>query len=277
METLEYRAAMSAPHSEENKVSYPEKGMIVLRALKTKTQQGLKARPCEDYTGHVYTGQGPTGHYETLSEELKKELSYIITPRTEVVLSDGKVFDLDNNPIDVANWKWLRRHPYIAMSKRQCEASRDARFYVDDPKQEAERRVVTSRAKDKARYIIQYTASRDQLVKAAFLLGNLGADQMELSVLQDTLLQHADTMAAITLDALEPSNAERTNAKLLLVDLIKRRLVQRGDGGFFRFGGASGMSLGHTEEVVIDFMLDDKNAEAVQMMESALIQAKHLS
>lgn len=256
---------------------FPEKGIIVIRAKNTKTQLPLKCRPCEDATGKIFTGQGPTGHYETISEELRQSLSYLITPDSEIVLSDGKTVDLDRDPIDRANWIWLRKHPYLTLDKKSCLASRDARFYIEDPVQEAERRVISARSKDKARYIIQYDSSRDTLVKSASLLGNLGADSMTTGVLQDYLLQQADVIPDMVLEAIAPSNIERTNVKLMYVDLFKRRLIQRGNAGQFRFGGENGIPLGHTEDLVVDFMLDSKNAEAVTMMESALIQSKHIN
>lgn len=270
METLELEAKTSLELP-----PYPEKGLIVIRAKNPKTQMNLKIRPCEDMTGRVYTGQGPTGHYETISETQRSEFSYLITPDTEIVLSDGKLVDLQDNPIDKANWKWMRKHPYLTMDKKSCMASRDARFYIEDPIQEAERRVTSSRVRDKVRYMIQYDSSRDKLIKAASLLGNLGADAMELGVLQDYLLQQADLIPDLVLDSLEPGNVERTNVRLKLVELTKRRLIQRGNAGQFRFGGENGIPLGHTDELVIEFMLDDKNIEAVQMMDSALAQSKH--
>jgi hypothetical protein len=58
------------------------------------------------------------------------------------------------------------------------------------------------------------------------------------------------------------------------MELMKRRIVQRGDAGLFRFGGEKGVPLGHTEELVLDFLLDEKNSDTISMMKTSLIETK---
>jgi hypothetical protein len=248
---------------------------FVIRA-RYNDQLPVTARPCFDKSGRIFTGQGPTGHYETLSEEEKRNMNYVVTPDTSVVLTDGKVFYL-TNPIDVINWRWLRRHPYIAFTKEQMFTSRDASFYVFNHIIEAERRVRSSKERDKARYLIQYELNRDQLINAAKILGNAGAETMNDTQLQDFLLQLTETQEKLVLNAINPTNKAYAKAKILLNDLIRYRIVQRGDGSLFRFGGEKGAPLGHTEDTVIDFMLDDKNQDTVLMMKTALVEKKQTS
>lgn len=254
---------------------YPEKGLLLIKALNTKDQLPCKARPCEDATGRIFTGQGPTGHYETLSNEDKERLSFIITPDSEITLSNDKVIDLDKNPIDQVNWVWLRKHPYLALSKEKAARSRDARFYIEDAVAEAANRVSSAKVRDRIRYQIQETLSKEDLIKTASLLGNLGADGMSVTALQDYLLLLADSSPDLVAKAINPGNPEETNAKLLLMELTKYKLIQRGDGGQFRFGGDKGMILGHTPELVVSWLMDGKNSETVQMMRNNLTEKTH--
>lgn len=273
METLEQSKTKAG---EKRPPEFEGTDEIVIMA-KHRDQLPVTLRPCFDSTGRVYTGQGPTGHYETLSEQDKREMNYVITPETTVILTDAKVINW-NNPVDRANWKWVRRHPYLALTRDKADSSRDAVFYVHNPVAEASRRVTASKVKDKARYTIQYEANRDVLVRACKVLGHLGADSLIDSQLQDYLLQQADVpgMAQMVLDAVSPNETELVKAKILLSEMQKYRLIQRGDAGLFRFGGEKGAPLGHTEESVLNFMLDEKNHDTVLIMKNALAERKHI-
>lgn len=279
METLEKEKAVAKKAESPTKDGAPRfpefegTDTIVLLA-KHGDQLPTVLRPCQDKTGRVFTGQGPTGHWETMSEEDKRQ-SYVITPETSVVLTNERVIDW-NNPVDRANWVWMRRHPYIAMSKEQMRSSRDAVFYVQNQVAEATARVQASKIRDKARYVVQYDSNRDSLLRAAKVLGHIGADSLTDTMLQDYLLQQADFpgMAQMVLEAVTTENSELVNSKVLFTELQKYRLVQRGDAGLFRFGGEKGAPLGHTEETVLEFMMDVKNADTVLMMKNALAQRK---
>lgn len=280
METIEKSKTKVEPKVDGRKEDRPPEfegtDEIVIRA-KHRDQLPVTLRPCFDSTGRVYTGQGPTGHYETLSEEDKRSMNFVITPETTVVLTPDKVINWQN-PVDRANWKWVRRHPYLALTREKADSSRDAVFYVDNPVAEASRRVIASKVRDKARYIIQYEANRDVLVRACKVLGHMGADTLLDSQLQDHLLQQADIpgMAQMVLDAVSAQESELVKAKILLSELQKYRLVQRGDGGLFRFGGEKGAPLGHTEDTILSFMMNEKNHDTVLMMKNALAERKHI-
>lgn len=277
METIEKSKTKAVERKEDARPPEFEGTDEILIQAKFRDQLPVILRPCFDSTGRVYTGQGPTGHYETLSEEDKRSMNYVITPETTVVLTHDKVISW-LNPIDRANWKWVRRHPYLALTKEKADSSRDAVFFVHNPVAEASRRVVASKVRDKARYIIQYEANRDVLVRACKVLGHLGADTLLDSQLQDYLLQQADApgMAQMVLDAVSREESELVKAKILLSELQKYRLVQRGDAGLFRFGGEKGAPLGHTEDMILSFMMDEKNHDTVLVMKNALAERKHI-
>lgn len=202
-------------------------------------------------------------------------MSYIVTPETVVTLSDGKIFDL-NDPIDKINWAWVRRHPYLSVDENEGKKSRDARFYVDNPVAKAEKRVKSAKIKDKVRYEIQYNMDRNKLLRAAKLLGDLGADAKSDLALQDSLLMLADVNPEMVDGAVFIKDTNMANAKMLFVEMMKYKLIQRGDGGVFRYGGEKGAPLGHTEELVIGFMLDEKNVDTLQMMKNSLAERKQV-
>jgi hypothetical protein len=251
------------------------KGQIVIRAYDTKRALPVKIRPMQDRTGKLYTGQGKQGYFESLSHEDKMKMGYIITPDTTIVLQDGKVFDNDD-PIDKENLKWILKHPYIAVDFAKGKSSRDAIFYVQDKKKEAETRVTASKTKDKARFIIQFQLSPKELVYVAKALGNLSAEAFTELEIQDWLLNLAELAPEAVLFHADKKNSDETDGQILFNELERWRIIVKHRGGVFRFGGEDGLFLGQNAEQVVAFLRKPENADTVAAIKMDL-EAKKTS
>jgi hypothetical protein len=246
---------------------------ITLVAFRPKTQQPLKVRPCQDETGMVYTGQGEHGYYDLLTEEEKKELGYVITPETYVILEDGKVLNIESNPKDKANWVWLQKHPYLAMERAAGENNRDVCFYVANAAKEAAERVDSTEKIDEARYMVR-KLSENERSRVAKILGLGNPEAFTSQQVLDWVLGKAtdkNTVKAV-LDAINPENKAKSNAQIFFNEIVKWGVIERmRDGGYY-FGGESGVSVGHTESTVLDYLLSKENAERVKAMRSMLAE-----
>lgn len=247
-----------------------KKPVILLRAYRQKTQMAVKVSPLEDKAGRIYTGQGEDGFYDMLTEQAKKDMKYCVHPSTIVVLTDGKVFDM-NNPIDEINWKWIKTHPYVSMDFKNGK-SNGAVFYVEDPAAQARERVEKTRKIDEARWIVR-GLPLDKKRRAGKILGLVSADSFEEDQLLDWLLSNADFTPEAVIMACSPENAERGNATIFFNELFKYKIIIRGDDGGYR-QGLDGVPMGHTLELVVDWMLDAKNSDAVKVLQMRLKEVK---
>jgi hypothetical protein len=247
-----------------------KKKVILLRAYRPKTQMPAKVSPLEDKAGRIYTGQGEDGYYDQLTEQAKKDMRYCIHPTTVVTLTDGKIFDL-NNPIDEANWKWIQKHPYVALDFKKGKAN-NAIFYVEDPAAQAKERVERTRKIDEARWMVRSLALEKKR-RAAKILGLVSADSFEEDQLLDWLLSSADFTPESVILACSPENQERGNATIFFNELFKYKVIIRGTDGGYR-QGEDGVPMGHTIDLVVDWMLDAKNADAVKVLQMRLKEVK---
>lgn len=242
---------------------------ITLRAFRPRTQQKITLRPCEDRTGKVFTGQGEHGYWETLSEEEKKRLVPLITPETAISVTDGTVLNL-SNPIDKANWEWMKKHPYIKL-KKDGSFNRDAVFYVDDPVNDAQVRVESTAKIDKARYMVRET-SQEKQVFAAEVLGLTSAKSMTPSQVTDWLLSKANEAPVTVMEAINPSNEKRAKATVWFNKAVQWNVIERGRDSIYRFGGDKGTALGYDQDSAIDFLIDPANSEIVKVMKARLTE-----
>lgn len=258
METLEMPRSMTT--------AIPETGKITLVAYKPRTQLPVTCRPLQDHSGKLYTGQGQHGYYETLNEEEKRKLPFVFDYETAVVVEDGKVLNLDD-PYDKAIWRWLRNHPYIAIEKAEGEANRDAVFYVANAVKEAKERIDQSAKIDEARPAVRKLSQADQ-VRAAKALGLDGAEGFSPEQVLDWLLAKSNTAPESVLATIDPGNKARTNATNFFRDLVKYHVIERQKDGAFYYGGVDGINVGHSEEMVVSYLLDPKHSEQVKGMKS---------
>lgn len=257
---------------EERKTALRSK-TILFRAYRPKTASPVTLQPCEDKTGRLYTGQGARGYFELLTVQEKAELPFIIDHYTKVVITDGKVLDMDN-PIDEANWKWIQKHPYIALKKETGRnSSRSAVYYVEDKLAEASRRVRESEKVDKARIAVREQSTTNR-VRTAMILGLVTAKNMEDEEVLDWLLEQSNFIPETVLEAVDPEFAERNSAKIFFNELLKYKVVERQTDGNYKVEGNEGMAIAHTPDLVLDWMLDGANAEYVKILRLRLTERK---
>lgn len=245
---------------------------VTLVAYNPKTQLPLRARPMQDHTGMVWTGQGEHGYYELLTEQEKKELKYVVTPDTSVLLEDGKVFNIDKNPADRINWVWLHKHPYLSLDRDKGD-QRVARFYVADAVKDAAARVDSMVDIDEARYQIR-KLSQSNLMHVCKTLGLSGAETFTPEQLLDYALAKASSKGTVkaVLEAINPANKAKSMAQIFFNDILKWSVIERGRDGVFYFGGTDGVTLGHSPDMVIEYLLAKENAERVKAMKTMLAE-----
>lgn len=247
---------------------------IVIRLRRPATQIPPVISPCNDRTGKLYTGQGKKGYFETLTKEEKEDLPFIIDHHTKVTLRDRTVLDLDDDT-DKAHWKWMQRHPYIAKSKLDCFASRDAVAFVEDAVQDAIDRIAKTEKTDEARYAVRQL-STEKRKRAAKIMGLVSADAMSDHELLDWLLNTATDLPEAVLQAVTTKNAERGNATIFFHELVKYKILDRGTDAFYRIQqeDGNGTALGHTVDNVVDWMLEGPNGEMVRILKARLEEVK---
>jgi hypothetical protein len=263
METL-----LEKPLSKTDEIT--ETGIITICAYKPKTQLPVVCRPMMDKSGKLFTGQGQFGYYELLTEEEKRKLPFIFDYETSIVLEDGKTFNM-NDPYDRGVWKWLRKHPYLALDRAAGEGNRDAVFYMANAVKEAKERVDKTARIDEARPAVRKLSHNDQ-IRVAKALGLDGALGFTPDQILDWLLNKASSDPETVLATIDPGNKVRVNAKVALKDFIKYGVIARMKDGAFYFGGEEGVNLGHTEEMVVDYMIDPANSERVKGMKTMFVE-----
>jgi hypothetical protein len=247
-----------------------ETGTITFCAYDPKHQLPVTCRPSQDHTGKLWTGQGKHGYFELLSAEEKVNLPFIFNYDTSVIIEDGKVLNM-LDPMDKATWKWLRHHKYIALDKKEGLGNRDAVFYVANAQKEAQERIDKSAKTDQARPAVRQLSQEDQ-VRIAKALGLDGAAGFSPSQVLDWLLAKCNTSPETVLATIAPENSKRVNATMFAKDALKYGVTTREKDGGFYFGGADGVSLGHTEEMVVDYLLNPVNVERVKAMKAMFME-----
>lgn len=249
---------------------------IILRAYKPKKEPVMVVCPLEDKSGNVYTGQGERGYYELLSEAERREFgdSSIITPDTRVKIMNDYTLDMDN-PIQAANWKWMKKHPYIDMVK-QDSPSKDAVFYVYDRQVEAHNAM--SRVKRMTKLmnsVFEMSLVEKRNFAEALGLGDsagLSEDEVELWI-----EQKANGSLSTVEDLLKTKDTDGNsliNANKLYHEAMNKGIIKRYQGSWIRYGGEQGQILGRNEESVIQFLLNTENADMVTAIRADIAHLK---
>jgi len=246
--------------------------LIVLRAYDSKRQTPIKVSPLEDRSGRLFTGQGKHGYYELLTEEEKKSLPFVIKHDTVLTFEAGDVLDLKNNPIDIANWEWVKKHPYIAVDEEKGRASKDAVLYVDNPERAAEVHVSKDKKITMAKAKI-YGASSTKKVQLATALGHPGANSLSGNLLEDWLITKAEQTPESITNLLDTKKAKHVEALVIFEDLKRFDLLIK-YAGTWRFGGRDGLSIGRESDDVAEYLNEKKNEEQVYIMTEQLKEKK---
>lgn len=242
---------------------------VVFRAYNNKIARPVKCQPAEDETGKLFTGQGTDGYFESLSDADKHKMSFIIDHFTVVSINDGKTLK-PISVVDRENWRWLQFSPYVSMSKEGGASSRHAVYYIENRKLEAERRISSTRDRDKARYLLQFELSYEAQLRIAKVIGHPSPEGFSPTELQDYLLTQAEVIAPAILQAADPANADESGVKIAFHDLMKWRVLEKHRGGSIRFGGPDGIFIGHNEQKVMEFLKKPENQETVAAILASL-------
>ena len=250
----------------------PTSGKITISAFNPKTQLPSTCRPLADKTGKLYTGQGVLGYYENLTEADKKELAEkgipIIDFDTSYILEDGKVVDM-SDPIQAGHMKWVWKHPYLATDK--SKKTRDSTFYVVNAQKDAKAYVDKTAKTDEARPAVRRLSSADQ-VKAAEALGLSAAHTFPPDQLLEWLLNKCNTDAVAVLAVINPENSAKVAATRFFKEIERYGVIERMKDGSFYFGGEQGAMIGHSDEVVIAYLLAPENKERARAMKAMLAE-----
>ena len=247
-----------------------EQEKIIFRALRPKTQQGVRVSPCDDATGKLYTGQGETGYFEDLSPEDKKKLAYVIDHNTTLLIDDGKILRIGKDKTDAANWKWIQRHPYIVINKFDAGSNRDAVYHVENLEAEAKVRVSKDKQITMAKAAI-YGGSATELILAAKSLNHPKPESFTPDMITDWLISQAEASPSLVMAALDTKNKAVNNAKSLFNEL-KRQDVVILYKGIYKVGDENGISLGHTEDSAVEYILNKDNLEMVKALKGQLTE-----
>ena len=247
-----------------------EQEKIIFRALRPKTQQGVRVSPCMNKNGKLFTGQGETGFYEDLTPEDKKKFAYVIDYNTTILIEDGKILRIATDKSDADNWKWIQKHPYIIVDREKASSNRDAVFCVENLARDAEVRVSRDRKITMAKAKI-YEASTSGLLLAAKTLNHPKPESFTPDMMIDWLVIKAEKEPELVSAALEDKNKSKNNATSFFNEL-KRRDIVVSYKGIFKYGDDKGITLGHSEESAIEYLLDKNNLEMVNAMKAALTE-----
>ena len=247
-------------------------GRIVFRAFNTKKQKHVVCRPCNDMTGQLYTGQGKTGYFESLTVKDKENIAIVFDSQTKYVVSNGKVLNIDDDPYHASLWKWVQRHPYIAINKESKDP--DTVFYVDNPQKEAESFVSRDRRVTKVKTAV-YNASSERKTIVAQALGLFGAHGLKPSQIEEWLIVKCEELPDSVANLIDPKNASLATAMVLVNEMVTYNVIKRFNT-IFKYGGREGITLGNNETAVADWINDPNNEDTMLAIRLELNEKKGL-
>ena len=259
--------------NEEALVSVEKLGKIVFRAFNTKKQQSVVVTPLNDMTGQLYTGQGSSGYFESLTPAEKNGLAIVFDNRSKYVVSSGKVLNIDSDNHHAAMWKWIKRHPYIAMNKES--KTPDSVFYVDNPQREAENFVSRDKRITKVKTAV-YNATTERKSTVARAMGLVGAEGLNDSQIEEWLIMKCEEIPDSVSKLIDPKNASVATAMVLVKEMLTYGIIRRFNT-VFKYGGSEGVTLGNDEDSVADWINDSNNEETILAMRLEVNEKKGLS
>lgn len=239
---------------------------IILRAYHPSKNPEVVVCPLpERGSGNTFTGQGKHGYYELMTPKEKEELGNqrLITPQTKIKITNDHPLDM-RNPVDKANWEWMKKHPYIDV-ERLDTPSRDAVFYVHNKEAEAQKRVTRNkRIVSVMGQIYSMSSTEKKLLAESLYLGDASGfsdaeieDYLELQVKEK--LSHVEK---ILVNKKENGNDELAAMKLYN-EATNKGIIKKHRGGYIKYGGSDGLSLGRDQETCVQYLMDSQNEDTV--------------
>jgi hypothetical protein len=208
-------------------------------------------QPAKDPTKNWFHG------IPRLSEDEKKSLEYWTEPSSQLTLVDNYEFDL-NDPIQKANWEWVKHLPCVAWSFEEAQKTPSAQFYVYIAGREARDANKGSDLKYKAvKYIMEDSPVNYE--NRALILGNdLSGESPE--EIKKILIETAERQPLRIIAAYE--------AKNLSIKLLYLRAKQKGvikmQEGMILFGSNV---MGVNEEGCLAFLQSSEHKQILDLLE----------
>lgn len=261
--------------------------IIVLRSVWGKANQNYVLQPQRDKYGQLpkcvrrVNAQGDM----ILSEKDREgSLEGLIPEDEQIVVHDGTVFDL-NNERQAAEWEAIKNCFLIAPDRYAKDdkgnylidgstdvnsinnfgrASRygKAELYIERPGMEAKKRLTARKLRLQAQnFIVQDESGYEGWLRMARVLGRNMSNQPAADV-EEFLFSVADKTPEKIIELYTGGDIQLR----LLFSTAKEKKVIRKKGSIYYYGDDQQKILGASEEAVIDWMKNSKNAKVLELI-----------
>lgn len=261
--------------------------IIVLRSVWGKANQNYVLQPQRDKYGQLpkcvrrVNAQGDM----ILSEKDREgSLEGLIPEDEQIVVHDGTVFDL-NNERQAAEWEAIKNCFLIAPDRYAKDdkgnylidgstdvnsinnfgrASRygKAELYIERPGMEAKKRLTARKLRLQAQnFIVQDESGYEGWLRMARVLGRNMSNQPAADV-EEFLFSVADKTPEKIIELYTGGDIQLR----LLFSTAKEKKVIRKKGSIYYYGEDQQKILGASEEAVIDWMKNSKNAKVLELI-----------
>ena len=261
--------------------------IIVLRSVWGKANQNYVLQPQRDKYGQLpkcvrrVNAQGDM----ILSEKDKEgSLEGLIPEDEQIVVHDGTVFDL-NNERQAAEWEAIKNCFLIAPDRYAKDdkgnylidgstdinsinnfgrASRygKAELYIERPGMEANKKLTARKLRLQAQnFIVQDEGGYEGWLRMARVLGRNMSNQPAADV-EEFLFSVADKTPEKIIELYTGGDIQLR----LLFSTAKEKKVIRKNKNIYYYGNDQQKILGASEEAVIDWMKDSKNAKVLELI-----------
>ena len=261
--------------------------IIVLRSVWGKANQNYVLQPQRDKYGQLpkcvrrVNAQGDM----ILSEKDKEgSLEGLIPEDEQIVVHDGTVFDL-NNERQAAEWEAIKNCFLIAPDRYAKDdkgnylidgstdinsinnfgrASRygKAELYIERPGMEAKKRLTARKLRLQAQnFIVQDESGYEGWLRMARVLGRNMSNQPAADV-EEFLFSVAEKTPEKIIELYTGGDIQLR----LLFSTAKEKKVIRKNKNIYYYGDDQQKILGASEEAVIDWMKDSKNAKVLELI-----------
>ena len=261
--------------------------IIVLRSVWGKANQNYVLQPQRDKYGQLpkcvrrVNAQGDM----ILSEKDKEgSLEGLIPEDEQIVVHDGTVFDL-NNERQAAEWEAIKNCFLIAPDRYAKDdkgnylidgstdinsinnfgrASRygKAELYIERPGMEAKKKLTARKLRLQAQnFIVQDEGGYEGWLRMARVLGRNMSNQPAADV-EEFLFSVADKTPEKIIELYTGGDIQLR----LLFSTAKEKKVIRKNKNIYYYGNDQQKILGASEEAVIDWMKDSKNAKVLELI-----------
>ena len=261
--------------------------IIVLRSVWGKANQNYVLQPQRDKYGQLpkcvrrVNAQGDM----ILSEKDKEgNLEGLIPEDQQIVVHDGTVFDL-NNERQAAEWEAIKNCFLIAPDRYAKDdkgnylidgstdansinnfgrASRygKAELYIERPGMEAKKRLTARKLRLQAQnFIVQDESGYEGWLRMARVLGRNMSNQPAADV-EEFLFSVAEKTPEKIIELYTGGDIQLR----LLFSTAKEKKVIRKNKNIYYYGNDQQKILGASEEAVIDWMKDSKNAKVLELI-----------